>query len=96
MELKERVEMLEKKVEAIESQLSGAIENDRPPEPPKGSRAYPGEKRQVRALIDLELFKILEIDATRHAGGNISKLLDRILWQRYGKPRLSFEVNDDQ
>lgn len=90
MTIPERIEALEARVDVIESRLTGAS-NDRPPEPPKTGRKYEGEKFNLRVRIDANLFELLKIDAERHAGNNLSKMLDSILWQHYGKPRLSFE-----
>jgi hypothetical protein len=69
--------------------------NEEPAMAPKYSRKFTGFKDDVRARIDRTLFKLLIADAKAQSGGNVSRQLDIILWRYYGKPKLSFEENDN-
>lgn len=65
-----------------------------PPLPPKTSRKFEGEKADIRARVDSVLFNLLNLDAHRQSGGNLSRQLDIVLWRYYGKPKLSWEIKD--
>jgi hypothetical protein len=95
MEINERLDSLEKRVDAIESQMLGRSRDDVPPEPRKTGRKYVGSKFDLRVRIDSNLFQLLEQDARENHGRNLSKALDAILWRHYGKPRLSFEGGEE-
>jgi hypothetical protein len=67
-----------------------------PPLPKRGGpsgKRLPGEKRDVRARIDRNLYALLEKDCKQRYGGNWSHTLDAVLWRAYGKPCLSFEAD---
>lgn len=61
------------------------------PKIPKIGRKYAGLKADVRALIDLALHDLLIADARTNHNGNVSSCLDKILWNFYGHPALSFD-----
>jgi hypothetical protein len=65
-----------------------------PPLPKRGGKSgkrLPGEKRDIRARIDRNLYALLEKDCKERYGGNWSHTFDAVIWRAYGKPHLSFE-----
>ena len=64
-----------------------------PPLPPKTSRKQQGEKIDIRARVDGVLYNLLSLDARRQSGGNLSRQLDIVLWRYYGKPKLTWELD---
>jgi hypothetical protein len=67
---------------------------DMPPVPPKvgdAGKRFAGSKADLRARVDLNLFKLLEGEAREHFSGNMSRCLDALLWRYYDRPKLSFE-----
>lgn len=79
---------------------------DVPPLPPKDApnpqtgeksgRKFRGSKSDLRVRIDSELSKLVEADATEHFSGNLSRCLDAILWRYYGRPLLSFQIENQE
>jgi hypothetical protein len=70
---------------------------DNPPLPPKigpAGKRYAGDKADIRARVDMKLFKLLEDEAKIYFGGNVSRALDAVLWRYYQKPCLSFEPSE--
>jgi len=49
---------------------------------------------KLGATIDGVLFRLLKNEARRE--DSIGKLIDKILWERYGRPLLSFQVPDEE
>jgi len=67
------------------------LPGDLPPSPPKISRKFAGSKGDIRARIDRSLYNLLIAEAMADCGGNVSKMLDIILWRYYKKPKMSWE-----
>jgi len=58
-----------------------------------GSRRHVKDRVKLQGTCDRALFELFEQD--RHARGfNISQMIDFILYNYYGKPRLSFEEDE--
>ncbi|MGO9116828.1 MAG: hypothetical protein ACLQPD_04360 [Desulfomonilaceae bacterium] len=64
------------------------------PLPPKTGKKYHGGKTDLRARMDSNLFKLFEAEAKRDHGGNLSRMLDQVVWSYFGQPPLSFETPD--
>jgi len=68
-------------------------EGPQPPPRPltyRGSRKHVVERAKLQGTCDRSLFELFEKDR-RNRGFNISQMLDFILFNFYGKPRMSFE-----
>lgn len=61
------------------------------PLPPKTGKKFEGHKRDIRARMDANLFELFDAEAKRDHGGNLSRMLDVVVWSYFGKPKLSFE-----
>jgi len=62
------------------------------PRKPK-SKEYKGERETLPGCrIDKELFDLFEED--RKKAGSASLVMQKILWTYYGRPKLSFEVDE--
>jgi hypothetical protein len=67
------------------------------PSPPKsakqGRRMLKGKRIKMASNVDAELYRLL--DEKRLATGHtINHILDSALWLYFGKPKLSFELED--
>jgi hypothetical protein len=60
--------------------------------PPKEGKKELGSKRHISARADSNLVDLFERDARNRFHGNASRTLDWVLWNFYGKPQLSFEL----
>ncbi len=86
---------IDSRIEEMQKGLSEVAKVDTPPLPPKkgpAGKAFAGSKKDIRALIDSELWKLFDNECRNRFGGNQSRALDAILWHYFGKPKLSFEV----
>ena len=96
-ELREEMEQIARRVfeEMIESLRPQAIAaEDLPPEP-QSVKGRPGRRQdrdyeKVTVTIDRLLWERF-CQERDHLGVSSSRMMDVVLWQRYGKPRLSFE-----
>jgi hypothetical protein len=79
----------------IDQSLEKAPETSRalPPMPKKRGKRLLGEKGDIRVRVDAVLAELFQKEVTQH-GGNASAAMDKILWNYFGKPRLSFETID--
>jgi hypothetical protein len=66
-----------------------------PPRPPKEGRKFAGHYAHVRGVIDAVLLDRLTEESVKH-GDNVSRALTAILWQFFGKPKLSFEIPESE
>lgn len=67
---------------------------DMPPRPAKTGKAgkmFRGSREHFSARVDAALLRRFEQDRDRLFGGNQSRCLDWLLWNFYGKPKMSFE-----
>jgi hypothetical protein len=100
------IDMLEAELQKLREEfctVKKLEDKERPPKPPKAGpygKKKLGERYDLRARLDKVLFDLLDQEANRDFTSNVSACLDYILWHRYGKPELSFElletVADDQ
>lgn len=65
------------------------------PLPPKTGKKFVGSKVDLRARMDSKLFELFEAEARQKHAGNLSRMLDQVVWTYYGKPPLSFETEDN-
>ena len=71
------------------------VEDERPPKAPKAGlygKKKLGQRYDLRARMDKVIFDLLEQEADRDFTSNVSACLDYILWHRYGKPQMSFQL----
>jgi len=59
-----------------------------------GRKGYTVERERVTGTVDPVLFKLFSQDRERR-GVTVSRMLDILIWQQYGKPKLSFEILDE-
>jgi hypothetical protein len=90
-----------RKVERVENRLkgktiSGYLNPDVPPAPPRLKRKMKGSKGHISARVDLHLLDLFRKDRDKAFEGNSSRCLEWILWHFYGKPLLSFETGEDK
>jgi hypothetical protein len=64
-------------------------------ETPAGGKGYTVERERITGTVDPVLFNLFH-DERYERGVTVSRLLDIILWQRYGEPQLSQEVLDER
>jgi len=57
-------------------------------------RKEPRDYERVTLTLDKELARLFKQEQKRH-GISAGKLFDRILWHRYGKPKLSYQTAED-
>jgi len=93
-EIDQRVEAICRRVVGEMLQQSGSVERDTPPAPTarRGERGRK-ENREYRRYtigIDVALADLFDKEL-EETGLSSGKLMDRILWLRYNKPRLSYE-----
>jgi hypothetical protein len=95
--LREQIKEIAREVfkEMIESlRPQATVAEDLPPEP-KSVKGKPGRRQnrdyeKISVTLDSALWEKFKAERDRLKVSN-SRLIDIILWQRYGKPRLSFE-----
>jgi|GEM_PF-1965288 len=75
--------------------VSGKVAKlDMPPRPAKTGKAgkmFRGSREHFSARVDAALLRRFAQDRDRLFGGNQSRCLDWLLWNFYGKPKMSFE-----
>jgi len=77
--------------------MSGNLPDEYPPSGKiKGSKKHLGQRADLRCLLDAELLKRIQNEAESRFAGNISRTMDWIVWSFFHKPKLSFEVSDQQ
>ena len=104
------IDMLEEALQKLREEFCTVkiiVEDERPPKAPKAGlygKKKLGQRYDLRARMDKVIFDLLEQEADRDFTSNVSACLDYILWHRYGKPQMSFQliepviepVEDDQ
>ena len=91
--IEEQLTLLQQRVLKLESRGASRAESfEMPPLPKRTGKKYQGSKKDVRVRIDEILHDLLTNQANADFGGNQSACLDMVLWNFYGQPRLSFEV----
>ena len=94
------IDMLEEELQKLREEfciVKKIEEDERPPKPPKGGpfgKKKLGQRHDLRARMDKVIFDLLEQEADRDFTSNVSACLDYILWHRYGKPELSFQLTE--
>ena len=56
----------------------------------------PGTKKDLRARMDINLFQLFEAEAKAEHQGNLSRMLDQVIWTYFNRPRLSFELEESK
>jgi hypothetical protein len=93
-DLEERLmAMIDKKFQtAFEKRAKvGKVDISKAPQPPKAGKRLLGDKKDIPGRIDMNLYKRLDQYRQDSHGGNWSAALDTILWNFFGRPKLSFE-----
>jgi len=100
------IDMLEEALQKLREEFCTVkiiVEDERPPKAPKAGpfgKKKLGQRHDLRARMDKVIFDLLEQEADRDFTSNVSACLDYILWHRYGKPQMSFQliepVEDDR
>ena len=92
------IDMLEEALQKLREEFCTVkiiVEDERPPKAPKAGlygKKKLGQRYDLRARMDKVIFDLLEQEADRDFTSNVSACLDYILWHRYGKPELSFQL----
>ena len=92
------IDMLEEALQKLREEFCTVkiiVEDERPPKAPKAGlygKKKLGQRHDLRARMDKVIFDLLEQEADRDFTSNVSACLDYILWHRYGKPELSFQL----
>jgi hypothetical protein len=60
-----------------------------------GCPKYTVERERITGTVDPVLFRLFQQDREER-GVTVSRMLDIVLWQIYGQPKLSFEILDEQ
>jgi hypothetical protein len=91
-------ELIDSKIQTNKRALSVVSEQPERERPPKEKigKQYAGKKADIRGLIDLALYELLEADAAENHNGNMSSCIDKALWHFYGKPDLSFQWPEEE
>jgi len=92
------IDMLEEALQKLREEFCTVkiiVEDERPPKAPKAGlygKKKLGQRYDLRARMDKVIFDLLEQEADRDFTSNVSACLDYILWHRYGKPQMSFQL----
>lgn len=92
------IDMLEEALQKLREEFCTVkiiVEDERPPKAPKAGlygKKKLGQRYDLRARMDKVIFDLLEQEADKDFTSNVSACLDYILWHRYGKPQMSFQL----
>jgi hypothetical protein len=86
----EQIEKLQQYFDEILSQSP-----DLPPVPPKDGHKFIADRGKVSAMMDSVLIDLLE-ETRRSLRIPLSRMVELIVWEYFGRPALSFESNTDE